>query len=65
MTAYLMDVWMFAQAPLGIGSLWVFVLMLRRVLDAVGDVIRSARRVMMEAYVLGLHARALIDSRPG
>jgi len=60
---YLFDVWTFAQAPLGIGSVWLFVLVLRRVLDALADVIRATTRVLLEAHVLRVHVRALLDSR--
>jgi hypothetical protein len=60
MAMYLLDVWTWAQAPLGIGSLWLFVVMLRRVLDAFAGVVASVRQVMRESYALFVEARALL-----
>jgi hypothetical protein len=60
MAMYLLDVWAWAQAPLGIGSLWLFVVMLRRVLDAFAGVVASARDVLREIYALFVEARALL-----
>jgi hypothetical protein len=60
MAMYLLDVWAWAQAPLGIGSLWLFVVMLRRVLDAFAGVLASVRKVLWESYALFVEARVLL-----